>query len=85
MRMCFACLLTALSWGEEGMGSGRGAGGRDDPVCFGHFIEVSGRLEPLPRSQPHIASSEVGAAMGIAEGQAIPSPEKEQPCFESPF
>lgn len=58
------------------MGRGRGAGvggqaemGQPEPVCFGHLIEASGRLEPLFTATG--LSSEVGAATLL---RARPSP-----------
>lgn len=51
--------------------------GQPEPVCFGRFMEASGRLEPPYSVHSHTAPrSEAGAATDIADGQAIPTLEK---------
>lgn len=52
--------------------------GQLEPVCFGCFIESSGRLEPPYSVHSHTSqSSEAGAAMDTADSQAIPILEKQ--------
>lgn len=75
-----------LSGHSLGFGGEGAEMGQLEPVCFGCFIESSGRLEPPYSVHSHTSrSSEAGAAMDIADGQAIPILEKQRTCFESPF